>query len=457
MRGLTSTVALLVVLGGLAGYIYFVDSERPAGGPEAKDKVFSVEADKIQELRVTSGGETTVLRKADGAWTMVEPVKAEVDQTAVSSLTSNLATLEVNRVIDENVSDLAQYGLAEPSVRVTFTAENSSGEIAFGEKTATQGDLYAVKPGEKKVFLVPAFAETTFNKKPFDLRDKSALKFERDKVDRVAIEQGATRVELVKNGSDWRVQQPVQARADFSAVESLLSRLSSLSMTKLVEPDAKDLAQFGLDKPAITVSVGAGSSRALLAVGQEGEGGVFARDLSRPVVFTVDATLVADLKKGADEYRDKDLFEFRPFSAERLRLTRGAETFDFQKVKGTGENATDTWQRVNGASTAPVETSKLDDLLTKLSNLRAQSFSAVADASGQSQALSVAVSYDGGKFERVRIRKSEAGASAVREGEPSVAQLEVGAVDEAVTALDAALAPTSTPATAPTSPSPAGK
>lgn len=447
MRGLTSTVALLLVLGGLVGYIYFVEAKRPAGSAETKDKVFTVEADKIQELSVTSGGETSVLRKVDGAWTMVEPLKADVDQSAVSSLTSNLATLEVNRVVDENAADLAQYGLSDPPVRVAFKAENSGGEIALGEKTATQGDLYAVRPGEKRVFLVPAFTEGTFNKKPFDLRDKSALKFERDKADRVAIEQGANRVELLRSGSDWRVQEPVQARADYSAVESLLTRLSSLSMTKLVEGDAKELAKYGLDKPTATVTLGAGSSRARLALGREGEGEIFARDESRPMVFTVDPTIVADLKKGAEEYRDKELFEFRPFTADRLRIARGAETFEFQKVKGTGENAADSWQRVNGSSTSPVDATKMDALLTKLSNLRAQSFSS-GPASGQA-ALSVAVSYDGGKFERVRLGKSDTGTSATREGEPGVAQLDASGFDEVAKALEDVLAP------APSSPPPA--
>ena len=54
MRGLTSTLILVAVLAGLGGYIYFVDSKRPAPGPEgdaAKSKVFSVDAEKIDELK----------------------------------------------------------------------------------------------------------------------------------------------------------------------------------------------------------------------------------------------------------------------------------------------------------------------------------------------------------------------------------------------------------------------
>ena len=91
MRGLTTTILLVLVLAGLGAYIYFVDSKRPVGGVEDKQKVFTVEADKIQEVTVTSAGETTTLRKQDGAWTITVPVTADADSTEVSNVTSAIA------------------------------------------------------------------------------------------------------------------------------------------------------------------------------------------------------------------------------------------------------------------------------------------------------------------------------------------------------------------------------
>ena len=53
MRGLKSTIALVVVLAGLGAYIYFVTSKMPAGGSSAdadakkQEQVFaSLQADK---------------------------------------------------------------------------------------------------------------------------------------------------------------------------------------------------------------------------------------------------------------------------------------------------------------------------------------------------------------------------------------------------------------------------
>ena len=89
MRGLTSTLVLIVVLAGLGGYIYFVDSKRPEPGVDggaANEKVYALEVDKIDELKLTYNGETSLLRKSASGWTMVEPVQTEADPAEAISL-----------------------------------------------------------------------------------------------------------------------------------------------------------------------------------------------------------------------------------------------------------------------------------------------------------------------------------------------------------------------------------
>ena len=452
MRGLKSTLLLVAILAGLGGYIYFVEAKRPAGGfgasgsSETKEKVFAVEADKIEEIRVTADKQPTVLKKVNGNWRIEEPAPADADQSEASGLTTNLAGLELTRVVEENPTDLSQYGLADPRVKVAFKAQGgAAGEIAIGEKTATGSDLYAAKSGDKRVFLIASYVESTFKKKPFDLRDKRILNVKRDDIDLLDI-TGATDLQLARSGTDWNVKRPMQARGDYSAVEGLLTRLSSASMTKMVEqapsggalaPDV--LAKYGLDKPSLTVTIGAGSSRATVAIGKEENGEVYARDVARPMVFTVDPTLATDLKKPADEYRNKNLFEFRSFSVSRLRIVRGSDTYEFQKVAASGANQSDKWQRVgSGGAATDVDAVKMDDLVSKLSNLRIESF--VASAPAQSE-LVVSASHDQGKFERVRFGKSGSDTIATRDGEPGAGKVDANNYGEVLKALDAVVKP----------------
>ena len=82
MKGLRSTIALIVVLGGLAAYIYFVTWKTPAEPASKLEKVFSgIESDKIEELKVTSDkGEVSTLKKENGSWQLVAPVAAKADE-----------------------------------------------------------------------------------------------------------------------------------------------------------------------------------------------------------------------------------------------------------------------------------------------------------------------------------------------------------------------------------------
>src|SRR5438045_3211391 len=102
MRGLKSTLALVVLLAGLGAYIYFVTWKQPAGETGKKqEKVFApIEADKIEEVKVSSAsGDTTTIRKQNGAWQVTQPIAAKADDTEVSGITSALSSLEITRVV----------------------------------------------------------------------------------------------------------------------------------------------------------------------------------------------------------------------------------------------------------------------------------------------------------------------------------------------------------------------
>ena len=458
MRGLTSTLVLIVVLAGLGGYIYFVDSKRPEPGVDggaANEKVYALEVDKIDELKLTYNGETSLLRKSATGWTMVEPVQTEADPAEAISLAQALTNLERVRVLDENPGDLTPFGLAQPPIVVEFKGAGVSGSLKLGRKTPTQGEMYAQKNGEQAVFLVSSVQETSFNRTPFDLRDKKILKFDREKADAVTLVRDGNTMALARTGSEWKVTAPLASRSDYSAIEGLLTRLSTSNMSKLLESDAKDLAKYGLDKPVMTITVGAGSAKTVLAVGKTENDQTYARDASRPLVFTVDTTLQGDFTKAFDEYRKKELFELRSFYVTRLRAVLdapgGPKTYELEKVKGEKPTDSESWKvtRVGGAShTANAEA--MDDLLAKLVALKAESFVDAKTKTGLDKpALVVGASFDEGKFERVRFGQVGDTAFGSREGEAVVAKIDKASMEAAMQAFDLVVmppAPAATPA-----------
>src|SRR4029450_406285 len=115
MRGVRSLILLLVIALPL-GWFAYRDYQRPAGddGPK-KDKVFSVQAGTIDEISIKSeSGERTQLQKSGTEWKIASAAGAKPDATEISGLTSNLSSLELESVVNENPSDLKYKGAAQP-------------------------------------------------------------------------------------------------------------------------------------------------------------------------------------------------------------------------------------------------------------------------------------------------------------------------------------------------------
>lgn len=445
MRGLRTTIALIVVLAGLGGYVYFVTWKLPEGGDTSKkqEKVFAgLDASKIEEVKVApASGDATTIKKDGGSWQITTPLTAKADDGEMSSITSALTSAEVTRVVDENPTNLNEYGLLNPRIEVDFKAggDKDYRKLLIGEKTATGGDLYAKRNDEKRVFLIPAMHDTTLNRTTFDLRDKTLLKIDRDKVDGLEVTAGGKTLVLAKESSDWKIKKPLETKADFGAAEGLVGRLQTLQMKSIAAdaPTPADLKKFGLDKPDATVNLNSGSSRATLVVGgKAAEGTLYARDTSKPAVVTIESTLLDELKKGADDYRRKDLFEFRPYNATRIELSRNGQTIVLDRQKGQGENTPDKWHRATPAG--DIDKDKMDGLLSKLSNMRASSFvESTAKTGLDKPALTVTVKFDEGKKEE-KVTFGQAGSDvfALRTGEPGAAKADSTDFNDVIKTFD---------------------
>lgn len=379
MRGGRSFLLLLIVALGVGGYAWFVERKHePSDAPPKLEKVFTVESEKIDELTVKSvTGSETKLKRENGAWKIVSPAALAPDLAEVSAITTALAGIEQEKVVEENAPALKDFTLDPARISIAFHIEGgASHTLDLGVKTPTGADLYARADGGKKVFLVGAYREDAFNKSTFDLRDKTVLTFERDKADFLKIDDGRKPIVMTKaDTAQWKLTEPAIGGADFTAVDGVIGRLYQLKMKSLVADDGtQELKKYGLDKPQVTVTLGAGSSRSTLLVGAKADdSSVYAREMTRPIVFTIDSTLADDLKKPASDYRQKDAFDFRAFTARRVEITRHGQTYAFALTSPAADAKPAEWKLEKPADKA-LDATKANDMLTNFSNLRADSF-----------------------------------------------------------------------------------
>ena len=168
----------------------------------------------------------------------------------------------------------------------------------------------------------------------------------------------------------------------------------------------------------------------MLVGGPAEEGAVYARDASRPVVFTVESSLLEDLKKDAGEYRQKDIFDARAFNTTAIEIEKGSEKFTFEKKDGK-------WHQ-SAPAAREADATKVDAILSALTSARADSF-VPALPTGTRPELTVSLASDEGrKRERVTFARAGSDAFAQRDGTPGAAKIGADILDGILKALEAA-------------------
>ena len=116
-------------------------------------------------------------------------------------------------------------------------------------------------------------------------------------------------VTCAKAGGEWKLTAPKSLPADSTAVTSLLDSLTSASVSEVIEPNPKNLKEYGLDPPAETIKIltDATPKEFELKLGDETptSSGLYAQMGTSPRVVTLAAYLKTSLEKNFFDLRDK--------------------------------------------------------------------------------------------------------------------------------------------------------
>jgi hypothetical protein len=202
------------------------------------------------------------------------------------------------------------------------------------------------------------------------------LDVEKDDVQTVEIDRAglaALRFERVKGTTppQWRMTSPRQARADASAVSSLVESLAGLARTRTLEK--ADPKAVGLDPPRMTVRLTTAKGERVLRIGAKvptGSEVIVGVKGERDAYVTSDAIL-ATLERDPGEWRDRQMVAAEREKIDRITLSGPAGTTVLAR-KGEGFEI-----EAPGASAAGRDRADRDlveGLLTDLTGLHAQQF-----------------------------------------------------------------------------------
>jgi hypothetical protein len=380
------TYAALVVLAGLGAYAYFIESKHaPASEtpePKAREKVFrAIEREKIEELTIApEKGEAMRLVKQGRAWALTLPQAAPAATSEVDSLLGSLVSLEASATANENPTNLADYGLATPRLTVGFRVAGASQalSLALGSDVPGRDQTFAKLTTSPRVFTIASYLRGTFEKKPFDLRDRALLHLQRDAVTSLEVVGPEGSYTAAKGEQDaWAFTQPLATAADRWSVDRLLGSLESLRMESIAAEAAKDLKPFGLVKPTRVVTLGLkDGNKKVLEIGSAApEGKLYAREAGSTLVAIIPSRLGDDLKKGMADLRAKRLLDVSAYDVEGFDLDAGGVKKTYARSTSKDKEGIEgyKWKR-----TAPdahdLDTNRVQDALFKIGGVEAAEF-----------------------------------------------------------------------------------
>jgi len=165
---------------------------------------------------------------------------------------------------------------------------------------------------------------------------KKVFQLDEDKVVELRLAR-ADEEEIVctKKDDKWRVEQPVQADADQSAVNRVVSEFVGAKRTRTVEEEPKDLAVFGLDEPSLTLAalVEEKDEPETLIFGNENptKSGFYAKTGTDGAVFLVQSFSKRSMDKRLFDLRDKKVADFVKEDVQALHLERGELKIEAEK------------------------------------------------------------------------------------------------------------------------------
>jgi hypothetical protein len=337
----------------------------------------------VTGLRVRQAGQEEYrLTRKGGGWEVGGPFEAPAQAAMVTPMLTELVAPRCERYEAAAATDLKKYGLDAPHLRVALSTSKPGEKertLLVGKEAADAQQRYAKLADGDAIFIVGAKLTSAVDRGALDLLDRQLLTLDPAAIERVQAEGGPAALTLERKGDAWQVTKspaPAAFTADAAAVDGLLAAWSHLQAAHFAAYGPKaDLAKYGLDKPAATVTVTVQPPAAdgkkpatqthTLALGKpvEGSGGErYARLDSGPGVAVLPAFSASEFGHGYLDFVDHSLLKFDATALSGLKRQAGADALEVVKK--------DEWQILKPAD-QKADDKTMQQLADRLAGLRA--------------------------------------------------------------------------------------
>lgn len=356
MRPYRNAVILIVVVGLLFGAYMFINKQKPADSKNKPAdsnaiKITEIDKDKIVAMTIENKGEKLVFEKKDKDWVLTSPSNIKYDATKIDTIAVRAASLSADKVIEENATDLDQYGLKNPVTVAIKISDGTGKNFEIGDETPTKDAYYFKLNDNNKVYIVSNNIAETFIITKNDIKDKVLFTSKPEDVLGFSLEKGNKIVFSAKKQEDanWIMTAPFEINADSSKFDPAFSSVLKLSIINFVEDNVSDLSKYGLKTPSYALGIDTSSTKTKILLGDEKEKNseIYAKLENSNDVFTVDEKLLNFVDKPLKEFVDSFAYIVNIADVNKIVVEMDGKT-DTIDIKADKDNKDNDKFAING-------------------------------------------------------------------------------------------------------------
>jgi hypothetical protein len=333
-------------------------------------------AEKVNRIILERRGEPALAFERSGqGWTQIQPVACPVNSYSIDQLTEQAGQLRVVEALstagpDAGVS-AAALSLDPPEGRIAFFWPGASLTLELGRK-GIGGRAYLRVAGGETIYVVNQdLHERALGADPKEWRDRAIFHDAGPEADRVEIVRLQERIVLQRDARRWMMLEPASTRTDATGLDDFFAAVERAQCSGFVLDEPVDLARFGLDKPAGSLTIigpagSAGAQQQRLLIGSIV--GVTAEDRfgmleGRPMVIRLSEAVLTKLFPAKEKLASSTVSGVDAADVSSLRISGPGG--DFRLLRDL-----EKWSAPDHGD-APVPAKLVVELLGQLTTLRA--------------------------------------------------------------------------------------
>lgn len=213
----------------------------PSGLSALRDRTLFPPAAEARQVRIRRpDGFLHLVRGNGGAWRILQPAVGRAERAAAAGLVGGILSARVVEFVRDGAVEGAPYGLDETAVELTVDFDRESAPpviLQIGraqEKRA--GAVYARRAGGDSIFTVSADIARLLAAPVDSLRDRRLVPMLPEDIGAVAIERADRRLRIVREGTAWRIVEPIAAAAEESRVRAFLQEWTGTRIEEFAPP-----------------------------------------------------------------------------------------------------------------------------------------------------------------------------------------------------------------------------